>query len=48
MAIRELTDAEVDVLLEKEHQKVGRDIKIMLSLLSLSISPLFIYVAIHS
>jgi len=43
MPLRELTDAEVDALLEEEHRKVGRDIKIMLILLGLSLSPLFIW-----
>lgn len=48
MPLRELTDAEVDALLEEEHRKIGRDINIILILLGLSLSPLFIWIAIHS
>jgi len=47
MPLRELTDAEVDALLEEEHRKVGRDIKIMLILLGLSLSPLFIWIHLN-
>jgi len=47
MPLRELTDAEVDALLEEEHRKIGRDIKIMLTLLGLSLSPLFIWIYLN-
>ena len=48
MPLRELTDAEDDALLEEEHRKVGRDIIIACALFAVSISPLFIWIAIHS
>ena len=47
MPLRELTDAEVDALLEEEHRKIGRDINIMLTLTVLSLIPLFVWIHLN-